>query len=179
VPRSVEQLPAWGRFGKRVARHHEGIRVGYRHFDRRGLEPRFPFGYGLSYTRFEYSDLELAVTGSGRDLEVRAAFTLGNVGERAGTEVAQLYVRDVHTRVLRPPRELKAFERVELGPGEARRIELELDWRDLAYWNEATSAWHVDPGQFQIQIGASSRDLRLSGSLRYEGAPCRASRPHC
>jgi beta-glucosidase len=162
-PRAASQLPAATTFPERVTEYHEGVFVGYRHFDAGGLEPLFPFGHGLSYTLFEYSDLRVEVRGEGEDLAVGVRFTLRNAGQRAGAEVAQLYVADIEASVPRPPRELKGFARLRLEPGEQRVVELELGWRDLAFFDEAAGRWTVEPGEFEVQVGASSRDLRLGG----------------
>jgi beta-glucosidase len=140
--------------------YKEGVFVGYRWYDSKKIEPRFPFGHGLSYTKFEYRDLSVGRPTSGR---VQVAFTLVNTGSLAGEEVAQVYIGDVRCSVPRPPRELKAFQRVALSPGEARRIEVELDADALGFWDETAHTWAVEPGEFEVFIGSSSRDLLLRG----------------
>jgi beta-glucosidase len=166
-PRSASQLPAFGVFPQRVTDYREGVFVGYRHFDADRLEPLFPFGHGLAYTRFEYSDLRVAARGAGEHVEIDVRFVVRNTGERRGTEVAQLYVGDTTATVPRPPRELKGFARVTLARGESRPVALRLHWRDLAFFDEAAHAWTVEPGEFVIAVGASSRDLRLEQRIEY------------
>ncbi|HEY0943951.1 MAG TPA: glycoside hydrolase family 3 C-terminal domain-containing protein [Opitutaceae bacterium] len=142
--------------------YDEGVFVGYRWYDAKAIEPRFPFGHGLSYTTFEYRNLSIGRPAGGR---VRVAFTLTNTGRRAGEEVAQVYVGDVRCSVPRPPRELKAFQRAALAPGESRRIEIELDTAALGFWDETTHGWKVEPGEFEVFVGGSSRDLPLRGKF--------------
>lgn len=145
----------------RAVHYDEDVFVGYRSFDREGIEPLYPFGHGLSYTEFRYSDLEIETTrweGEGR---LGVAFTLSNVGPRDGAEVVQLYVSDPESGVPRPPRELKAFEKRFLAAGESARIELALSARDLAFFSEERMGWKAEAGAFEVSIGASSRDIRL------------------
>ena len=162
IPRRLEDTPAFldypGENGH--VRYGEGIFVGYRWYDRRRIEPRFCFGHGLSYTTFDYGPLELdrAVVGPGETLTASVEIT--NRGALAGAEVVQLYVADLESRLARPERELRAFERVWLEPGESRRVRFELDARSLACWDPAAAAWVAEPGDFEIAVGASSRDLR-------------------
>jgi beta-glucosidase len=169
LPRAASQLPTFPVFPERVTEYREGVFVGYRHFDARALEPLFPFGHGLGYTRFEYSELRVEPRGSGAAIVIGVRFELRNAGDRAGAEVAQVYVGDTESGLPRPPRELKGFAKLRLEPGERRTVELELGWRDLAFFDEATRAWTVEPGAFEIAVGASSRDLRLQH--RFELAP--------
>jgi beta-glucosidase len=148
-----------------TAVYREGIFMGYRGFDKNGVEPQYPFGYGLSYTSFAYSDLSVAPAVLFPDVKARVSFTLTNTGKRAGAEVAQLYVGKVDSQVARPPRELKGFQRVYLQAGESRRVTLTLGSRELAYWNTATHDWAIEGGTYQLWVGGSSRDLPLNGSL--------------
>jgi len=143
----------------------EGIFVGYRHLDRAGIEPRFPFGYGLSYTTFEYSDLEVTPAGTTPDGRVTVTFKVTNTGKVAGAEVAQLYVQDVEASVERPAKELKRFAKVYLEPGEIKTVTFDLDPNALAFYDVKQGKWVVEPGQFNILIGSSSRDIRLQGSF--------------
>ena len=166
-PRAAAQLPAFGAFPERVTEYREGVFVGYRHFDANALEPLFPFGHGLSYTRFEYSDLVTSVRRQGHQIAIDVRFVVRNAGDRAGTEVAQVYVHDAEASVARPPRELKGFARLRLEAGESREVKLALGYRDLAFFDEATHAWTVEPGAFEVQVGASSRDLRLRQQFTY------------
>jgi beta-glucosidase len=146
----------------------EGINVGYRHFDAEGIEPRFCFGHGLGYTDFEYESLGISADGKveGDALELR--IRLRNNGVRAGKEVVQVYVSDLESSVSRPPRELKGFAVVRLGPGESAEIGMAVSDRDLAFWDVERSAWRVELGRFEIQVGRSSRDIRLRTTFQLE-----------
>jgi len=145
--------------------YREGIFVGYRYYDRKEMNVLYPFGHGLSYTTFEYSDLELSRSEITDQETVTARVTVTNTGSRSGKTVVQLYVSDVQSTVLRPVRELKGFEKVELAPGESKEVTFTLDKRSFAYWNEQISDWHVETGEFVIEIGQSSRDICLSESV--------------
>lgn len=147
--------------------YSEGVFVGYRGFDRNGVEPRFGFGHGLSYTTFAYDDLQVRTEGRGDSRRVVVTARVTNKGPRAGREVAQLYVGDVAASVPRPPRELKGFASVELAPGEARTVRFELDRRAFAFYDVAGKGWKVEPGEFVIQVGRSSRDLPLKATLTW------------
>jgi beta-glucosidase len=160
-PRTASQLPAFGAFPQRVAEYREGVFVGYRHFDANALEPLYPFGFGRSYTRFEYSDLRVSARGAGPEITIDVRFIVRNTGDRAGAEIAQVYVHDVEASVARPPRELKGFARLDLSPGESREVAFTLGWRDLAFFDETARAWTVEAGEFEVQVGSSSRDLPL------------------
>lgn len=171
-PVRLEDTPSFpfhpGRDGKAV--YGEGVFAGYRHYDTKGLAPRFAFGFGLSYTRFELSDLELSATSASREeLPLEAHVTLRNVGDRMGSEVVQLYVHDPQARVPRPEQELRAFAKLRLAPGEARRIRLGLPERAFAFWEEG-SGWVVEPGDYEIRVGRSSRDLPLRARLHLRGS---------
>lgn len=168
-PRSMAQTPTYhggpsaypGVGG--VVRYNEGILVGYRWYDTKGIDPLFPFGFGLSYTTFAYSGLK--VTSTGPD-SAAVECTVTNTGSRAGAEVVQLYVQDRHAPVPRPAKELKAFARVELSPGQSRVVRLPLTPRSFAYYSDADHAWKVDGGDFTLLIGSSSRDIHLTGDIR-------------
>jgi len=166
-PRSVEQLPAHPRFPEQPqAVYREGIFVGYRHFDRERLDPLFPFGHGLSYTEFRYEGLGVEVEGAGREFSLRVRFRVANIGAREAAEVAQLYVSDLEAGVERPPAELRRFARVTLRAGESRELAFELGYRDLAFWSEQRQDWVVEPGEFEVRVGGSSRDIRLRAAFR-------------
>jgi beta-glucosidase len=143
-------------------KYEEGIYVGYRHFDQVGLNPVFPFGYGLSYTTFQYSHLKLSAPRLLENQELGVSLKVANTGKRAGEEVVQLYIREVKPRVDRPVRELKRFAKIALEANETKTVRFQLTPRDLAYFDVAGHQWKADPGQFMIEIGASSRDLRLT-----------------
>lgn len=142
--------------------YDEGIFVGYRGYDRSGTEPMYPFGYGLSYTTFEYSDLELTPADDGW----LVSFTVRNTGRRAGTETAQVYVGDCQASVVRPVRELKGYASVTLEPGASERVTVRLDGDAFAYYDIRLHDFTVEPGEFRIEAGASSRDIRLTETIR-------------
>lgn len=169
IPHRIEDTPAFGNFPGEagVVRYGEGVLVGYRWYDTRAMDVAYPFGHGLSYTTFGYSDV--AATADGTDITVTATIT--NTGSVAGAEVVQVYVRDPHASVLRPTRELKAFAKVALEPGESRAVSFTLGARDLSYWHPGLHRWVLEGGEFVIEVGASSRDLRGAVSLEIEGEP--------
>jgi beta-glucosidase len=142
-----------------VVRYGEGVFVGYRGYDAREQDVSYPFGHGLSYTSFDYSDLDVAVDG---EQGVTVSATVTNTGARAGKEVVQVYASPPASAVARPARELKAFAKVTLQPGESRRVHLALTRRDLSYFHPGQGRWVLAGGKFGISVGASSRDLRLS-----------------
>ena len=145
----------------RGTEYREGVFVGYRYYDKKEMDVLFPFGHGLSYTTFEYSDLRLSADHIRDTDTLTVACTVKNTGDRAGKAVAQLYVGQLGGDVIRPVRELKGFEKVALAPGEAKDVAFTLDKRSFAYWNNTIHDWHVETGDFTIEIGASSRDLPL------------------
>ncbi|MRH91709.1 beta-glucosidase [Nocardia sp. SYP-A9097] len=145
--------------------YRESIFIGYRWYETRGLPVAFPFGHGLTYTTFGYSDLEVSVEGD----TATAQFTIANTGEVAADEIAQVYVADPESELTRPVHELKGFARIHLAPGEARRLSIELDRRAFAYWHPAKGSWHVEAGEFIVQVGASSADIRLAQTIRLDG----------
>ena len=146
--------------------YSEKLFVGYRHFDRSGTKPLFPFGYGLSYTRFEYSGLKIEAAPAGSGKLARVSFTIKNAGAREGAEVAQLYVGQPKASVPRPVKELKGFTKVNLRAGESRSVTLVLDRRAFAYFDVAKHDWTAEPGEFTISIGSSSADVKLQGAFR-------------
>jgi beta-glucosidase len=139
--------------------YHEGLYIGYRHVDRAGLTPLFPFGFGLSYTTFELGEPRLRADSVAPGDEIAVTIPVRNTGERAGQTVIQLYVRDVEARLERPSKELKAFAKVTLQPGEVQDVTLMLDIRALAYYDDTRQAWVADAGDFEVLIGMSSADL--------------------
>ena len=143
--------------------YKEGIFVGYRGYEKNHVKPLFPFGFGLSYTTFGFSNLKVN-KGAGPGLAT-AEFDVTNSGQRAGAEVAQVYVSDTHARVPRPMHELKGFERVELAPGETKHVSVPLDARSFAFWDEKAHHWSIDPGKFTISVGDSVASLPLSGTV--------------
>jgi beta-glucosidase len=157
-----EDSPAYGHYpGENLqVEYAEGIYVGYRYFDKRNVEPLFPFGYGLSYTTFAYSELKVS-PGRKTDQPVEVSLRVRNTGPRSGAEVVELYVHDGHSSVDRPIKELKSFRRVNLAPKETQTIRFTLDRSAFAYYSIAKKDWVLEPGQFEILVGTSSRDIRL------------------
>jgi beta-glucosidase len=137
--------------------YKEGVFVGYRYYVGATTKPRFPFGYGLSYTTFTFSHLVATPQ--------RVSFDVTNTGARAGAEVAELYIGDPSARVKRPAKELKGFKKVRLAPGETRHVELALDARSFAYWDMKAHRWRTDPGQFVMYVGDSSENTPLTATL--------------
>lgn len=164
LPLRLEDNPSYLNFpgDSGHVRYGEGVFVGYRGYDAVGRDVSYPFGHGLSYTSFEYSDLMVE-----RD-SVRCKVT--NSGQRPGKEVVQLYVGDPEASVARPKRELKGFVKVALEPGETAAVEFTLTSRDFSFWSELIHDWALEAGRFDISVGASSRDLRLTASIDL-GAP--------
>ena len=163
TPVSLDQSPAHalGNFPGRDLKvnYEEDILVGYRWFDTKGLPVVYPFGYGLSYTTFDYSNLNTDKETYDQADTIQATFTLTNTGDREGAEVAQLYVSDPVCSVMRPVKELKGFKKVFLKPGESRRITLDIPVSSLAFYSEAQSQFVVEPGEFILQLGASASDI--------------------
>ncbi len=160
-PRRLEDNPAYLYYSSgREANYGEGVFVGYRYYEKRNVEPMFAFGHGLSYTTFEYANLRLSsVVASGQPIDVRV--DVRNSGQREGEETVQLYVTDAATtEVVRPVKELKAFEKVRLAPGESRTVKFALSQRDLSYYDTGRQTWTATPGTYRICIGSSSRDIR-------------------
>jgi len=149
---------------KRIV-YKEGVFLGYRHFDTTGQKPLFPFGHGLSYTRFKYGALAVTPEVMAADAPVTVSFDVTNIGKRRGAEIAQLYVGDRHAPVPRPPKELKGFAKIDLAPGETRRVQLLLDRRALSYFDVAAKKWRAEPGTFELLVGSSSQRIELTGKL--------------
>jgi beta-glucosidase len=176
MEKRVEDNPAFATFplddaGALEIKYSEGLFVGYRGYEKNRIKPQYPFGYGLSYTKFRYSDLEVDplvlkknIFRKDDDL-VRVSFRVKNTGKRAGAEVAQLYIAPVNPPVERPLKELKGFQKVFLKPGESKKVTITLDRRSLAYYNVATQTWDVAPGLYKILVGSSSQDIELQRPL--------------
>ena len=162
-PVKYEDGPAskWYPGRERTAEYREGVFVGYRYYETAGVPVKYPFGFGLSYTVFEYSDLKVSEGG--------VSFKVRNTGERAGAEVAQLYISARTGGMFRPAKELKGFSRVELGPGEEKTVEISLDERTFSVWNTVAGAWVTEPGKYRILIGASCADIRLEAEVEKKG----------
>ena len=149
---------------KRVA-YREGIFLGYRYYDRAETKPMFPFGYGLSYTSFEYSNLEVSPRSTSDPSHIRVSFVIKNVGSRAGAEVAELYVGEGHASVPRPIKELKGFAKVVLRQGESKAVTLSLDRRSFSYYDVKRKEWVAEPGDFDILVGGSSDRIALKAKF--------------
>jgi beta-glucosidase len=160
-PRKIEHCAAHASLrtypGDSQVHYDEGIMVGYRHYDSEGIEPLFAFGHGLSYTEFDYQDLQVTLT----EKTVVISVAVHNCGERDGAEVVQCYVGEKTPRLIRPLKELKAAQRVFLTAGQTEQVTLQIALESLAYFDEADSRWHRDDGVYQIFVGSSSRDIRL------------------
>jgi beta-glucosidase len=142
-------------------RYGEGLFVGYRYYDKKEIAPLFPFGHGLSYTTFQYSNLRLSARSQSPDEPLKVQVNVTNTGNVAGKEVVQLYVHDVKSTVARPEKELKAFAKVTLAPGQTRTVSLTLTREAFWYFDMRKNEWATEPGEFEILVGSSSRDIRL------------------
>ncbi len=148
--------------------YREGIFVGYRYYDKKDMPVLFPFGHGLSYTQYEYSDLALDKTSMKDTDTLTVTVKVKNVGDRAGKEIVQLYVSDDQSTAIRPVKELKGFDKVELAPGQEKTVAFTLDKRAFAYYNVDINDWHVETGSFTVMIGRSSRDIQLCAKVEVE-----------
>lgn len=163
-PVKYEDTPAFRNFPgtERNSEYREGLFVGYRYYDTAKVRVQYPFGYGLSYTTFEYSDLKTDEWG--------ATFTIKNTGARDGAEVAQLYVSKPDKEVFRPVKELKGFRKVFLKAGESKEVTIPFDDKTFRYWNVLTNQWEIEGGNYQIMIGACVADIRLTADVQIEGS---------
>lgn len=167
IPKSVDQYPKnhWPGSDDKID-YQEGVFVGYRYFDEHQIEPQFPFGHGLSYTTFAYGEPKLSQRSVRIGETMTVSLKITNTGDRAGAEVVQLYVHDVECSVPRPPKELKAFQKVFLQPRETKIVTLTLDKRSFAFLSEKQNDWVVEPGKFDLLIGGSSRDIRRTATCK-------------
>ncbi|WP_202077757.1 glycoside hydrolase family 3 C-terminal domain-containing protein [Caldalkalibacillus salinus] len=150
--------------------YKEGLFVGYRYYDTKDIKPLFPFGYGLSYTTFEYTNISLSTPEMHSTDELTVSVNIKNTGQQAGKEVVQLYVCDKESTVVRPKKELKAFDKVDLQPGEEKRVTLTLNQRSFAYYDEDLKDWVVESGDFDILVGSSSADIHLTEHVYVHGS---------
>lgn len=170
-PLKIEDTPCHGFFGnKGNVEYRESIYVGYRYYDKAGKEVAYPFGHGLSYTTFAYSDLKLSTSEIDEKDALEVSVTVTNTGDRAGKEVVQLYVAPPVNGIFRPLRELRAFAKVTLAPGESQTVSMTVSRRGFAYYDAVAKDWRVDSGVYTVEIGASSRDIRLTAQVHVHGA---------
>lgn len=151
---------------KEDVQYRESIFIGYRYYDKVERNVRFPFGFGLSYTSFEYSDIKIKKKNLTKGEGAKVTFTIKNTGDVAGSEIAQVYVAKPESKIFRAPKELKGFVKIHLEPGEEKKVSVELDDRAFAFWNTATEDWCVESGEYKILVGASSRDIRLEAAAK-------------
>jgi beta-glucosidase len=169
-PKRLEDSPAYINAsypGCREVNYGEGIFVGYRYYDKKDVEPLFPFGHGLSYTTFKYSGLKVAKKAKAGG-KVDVSLTVSNTGKLAGKEVVQLYVSDLQASLPRPPKELKGFAKIDLQPGESQVLTFSLDERALAFYDPYKHAWVAEPGEFELLVGSSSSDIRLKAKFKLD-----------
>ncbi|MGO4542835.1 glycoside hydrolase family 3 C-terminal domain-containing protein [Paenibacillus sp. 2TAB19] len=169
-PEKLEDNPSFLSFpgeGNRVV-YKEGIFVGYRYYDKKKMTPLFPFGHGLSYTTFDYSNLKLSRSHMNDTETVEVQVTVTNTGTRSGKETVQVYVKDMVSTVIRPDKELREFAKVDLEPGEQTTVTFNLDKRAFAYYNVELKDWHVESGEFAVMVGCSSRDIFQQALLEVE-----------
>ncbi len=166
-PKQLSDSPAYANYpGQNLhVNYGEGIFVGYRGFDSRDILPLFPFGHGLTYTKFAYSEMEISPATAGMGKQVTVRLKVHNTGSRPGVEVVQLYLHDVQASVERPVKELKGFQRVALKPGQEQTVTFTLDRADMSFYDGAKDQWVAEPGEFEVYVGSSSRDLRLKGTF--------------
>lgn len=167
-PACLKDTPTSFRYpdSKEDVQYRESIFIGYRYYDKVERNVRFPFGFGLSYTSFEYSDIKLKKKNLTKGEGAKVTFTIKNTGDVAGSEIAQVYVAKPESKIFRAPKELKGFVKIHLDPGEEKKVSVELDDRAFAFWNTATEDWCVESGEYKILVGASSRDIRLEAAAK-------------
>ena len=160
---AYEEPPAKDNFAGagRIVQYREGLYVGYRYYQTAGVPVAFPFGYGLSYTSFAYSDLKVTADS--------VSLTVTNTGARDGAEIVQVYIAKPGAEIFRPAQELKAFARVPLAAGESRTVTLPLDDKAFRYWNTRTDCWEIEGGRYEVRVGASSADIRLTANVDIRG----------
>ena len=170
-PLRLEDTPSYLNFpgDRERVRYAEDVFVGYRYYDSKKEEVLFPFGHGLSYTTFEYSDLKLSSEEWREGERLKVTLTVTNTGKRAGKEIVELYISDQSGEAVRPVHELKGFEKVALQPGESKQVTFELGDRAFAFFDERTHEWRVPNGKFVLEVGASSRDIRLAAEISVHG----------
>ena len=166
MPLKLSDNPSYLNFGGgEKVEYREGVFVGYRYYDTKEMEVAYPFGYGLSYTTFAYSNLEISNENPTEKDTVTVSVDVTNTGDIAGKEIVQLYVKDCTNSTIRPEKELKNFEKIALEPGETKTVIMELDKRSFAWYNTDLNDWFAASGDYQILVGASSRDIHLAGTI--------------
>ena len=172
-PHRLEDNPSYPYFPskEKTAEYREGMYVGYRYYDTAGKSVRYPFGHGISYTDFDYSDIKADKNS--------VSFTLSNIGKVDGAEVAQVYVSCKNGSVYRPKKELRAFTKVFLQPGETRRVSVELDEGAFRYFNADKNCFEIEDADYEISVGSSVCDVRLSATLHIDGVKCERNAPEC
>lgn len=162
LSRSVLNTPCLAQLARENLKvlYGENLYIGYRHYDRTQIEPLYPFGHGLSYTKFEYGRPEISTRTLTENGTIEITMAISNIGAREGAEIIQVYVHDEKSRLPRPEKELVAFEKVFLEPDETRHIRIKLDKYAVGYYDEAVPGWIAEEGAFKILIGASSADIR-------------------
>jgi beta-glucosidase len=173
LPKRLKDNPAYlnypGENGQVL--YGEGLFIGYRYYDKKDIAPLFPFGYGLSYTTFAYRNLKLGKLKYAADDTIQLSVDVENTGSQAGKEIVQVYVRDVQSRLVRPEKELKAFAKIALEPGETKTVTFTLGKEALSFFDPASKRWVAEAGEFQVLVGSSSRDIHLAKSFDFEGEP--------
>jgi beta-glucosidase len=173
MPNTLEETPSWLTYPGENLRHYysEGIYVGYRYYDKRNMQPLFPFGFGLSYTTFEYSNLRLSTDTLTEGQRVSVSVNVTNTGKYGGKEVIQLYVSPPESRLARESKALKAFAKIEVQPGETQTATMELNWADFAYYDPSFQDWIVESGDYQLLAAKSSRHIELIKTLSIHATP--------
>lgn len=178
-PLSYSDNPTFGFYpgGPVTSEHRESVYIGYRYYDSAKKDVLFPFGYGLSYTTFKYSSLKLSSDSISDTEELKVTFKIKNTGDMAGAEIAELYVTDKESTIFRPEKELRAFKKVFLEAGEEKTVELSLSKRAFAFYNVEINDWYVESGAFEILVGSSSRDIKLSKEVTVKSSAADAKIP--
>jgi beta-glucosidase len=167
-PKKLSHNPSYLNFPGEDDRveYREGVFVGYRYYDKKQIDPLFPFGYGLSYTNFEYTNLTIDKREINDNETLNVKVKVKNTGNMRGKEIIQLYVKDIESRVNRPEKELKGFEKIQLEPGEEKTVNFKLDKRAFAYYNTEIKDWYVESGEFELLVGKSSKDIILKEKVK-------------
>jgi beta-glucosidase len=179
-PKKLSHNPSYLNFPGEDDRveYREGVFVGYRYYDKKQIDPLFPFGYGLSYTNFEYTDLTIDKKEINDNETLNVKVKVKNTGNIRGKEIIQLYVRDIESKVNRPEKELKGFEKIQLEPGEEKTVDFKLDKRAFAYYNTEIKDWYVESGEFELLIGKSSKDIILKEKVKVNSTKTLRKRFH-